>query len=175
MNLNKLKPWNWFKNEDNGGGGNVPVPRGAHPLSALQTEMDRVFDSFYRSFGGSMDFPDFGKLEKSLIRPVVDISEKKDQYRIKVEIPGVDKDDIHLRIEDDNTLVVSGEKKMEKDEKDGDFHCIETSYGSFQRLISLPADADHSGLKASFRNGVLTLSLPKLPESSSSARTIPIS
>jgi len=182
MNWNKLKPWNWFKKEqNNNGGASLPVRRTdytGHPLAHLHEDMDRLFDSFLQGWGlpslsRLMQLPEVGTWGGGLLRPRVDISENKSGYTIRVEIPGVEKEDIHLTIEDD-TLVIRGEKRQEKEDNDGGYHCVERSYGAFQRMISLPADADQEKLEARFRNGVLTIKLPRVPGAASRAREIAI-
>jgi HSP20 family protein len=181
MDWNKLKPWNWFKKEQNNESSNLPVRRAdhsQHPLARLHDDMDRLLDSFFESWG----MPSLarmgragerGLLPSGFLRPSVDISENKKGYTIRVEIPGVEKDDVKLTIEDD-TLLISGEKRQEKEDNDGGYHCVERSYGSFQRVISLPADADQEKLEAKFRNGVLTLTLPRKAGVQSNAREIAI-
>lgn len=176
MKLSQLKPWNWFKKESHAPAAESGRIPSLHSVSALQKEMDRLFEDFYR---GAIGFPRISgevreNMQSPFLRPVVDITEAGNQYRIRVEIPGVEKDDIHLGIEDD-TLVISGEKKMEKDEVDGDCHWNETSYGSFQRMLSLPEDACRDNLSATFKNGVLTITFSKMKNISASRQQIPIS
>ncbi|HSI83571.1 MAG TPA: Hsp20/alpha crystallin family protein [Candidatus Methylacidiphilales bacterium] len=187
MNLEKLNPWNWFRKEEeqprhNGGNSNSPVPvqqqsqsgLSSYPLMPLHQEIDRVFDNFLRGFGSALPRDDFFGRGLSLIKPQVDIAENSKNYTIRVEIPGVEKEDIHLLVEDD-TLIISGEKRQEKQEDGGSYHRIERSYGSFRRLISLPADADSEHIQADFRQGVLTVTLPRLAQVNTSAtRQIPV-
>jgi HSP20 family protein len=174
MNWNKLKPWNWFKKEQAAAASALPVRRGeyeTHPWAALHAELDRLLAPFWRGFAGPVG-PEWS-LESGWLRPSVDISENRKGYTIRVEIPGVEREDIHLTLEDD-TLVISGEKKQEQEANEGGYHCVERSYGAFRRLISLPADADQEKLDAKFRNGVLTITLPRREEAKSSAREIAI-
>lgn len=176
MNWEKLKPWNWFKKEQNNTRDSlVPVQRRdyeSHPLALLHQEMDRVFDSFWRGFGVPA-FPRYDSLMGGLLRPSLDIAESQSDNTIRVEVPGVEKGDIQLRLEDD-TLVISGEKRQEKEDKDGGYHCIERSYGSFRRLVTLPDDADRDKLEAAFRNGVLTITVPRTAAPAASGRQIAI-
>ncbi|PTY01411.1 Hsp20/alpha crystallin family protein [Verrucomicrobia bacterium LW23] len=190
MNLEKLNPWNWFKKEEQpANGSNSPVPvrqqqpgaggggLSSYPLMPLHQEIDRVFDSFLRGFGPpSLRRDDLFGRGLSLIKPHVDISENSKNYTIRVEIPGVEKEDINLSVEDD-TLIISGEKRQEKEEEDGGgYHWVERSYGSFRRLISLPQDADREHIQAAFRQGVLTVTLQRLATTArSTARQIPVS
>lgn len=181
MDWNKLKPWNWFKKEQsNDEAAMLPARRTnspPHPLARLHDDLDRLFDSF---FGGSgmpslarLNRPSWPGLASGFLRPSVDIAENKTGYTIRVEIPGVEKEDVKLTIEDD-TLLITGEKRQEKEGNDGGYHCVERSYGSFQRVISLPADCNHEKLEAKFRNGVLTITLPRKAGVKSNAREIAI-
>ena len=182
MDLNKLKPWNWFKKEQNPEASSLPVRRADyphHPMARLHEDMDRLFESFFHGRGTpSLSGPgasgERGLLSSGFLRPSVDISEGKKGYTIRVEIPGVEKENVKLSIEDD-TLLIRGEKRQEKEDSDGGYHCVERSYGSFQRMISLPADADQEKLDAKFRNGILTVTLPRLPGFKTQSREIAIS
>lgn len=92
--------------------------------------------------------------------PSADISETDTAYLIKAEIPGVNKEDVKVTIQD-GMLTIQGERKMEKEEKDKKFHRIERSYGSFMRSFRVPEDADESAVKAEFKDGVLNVTLNK--------------
>lgn len=92
--------------------------------------------------------------------PSVDISETDAAYLIKGEIPGVNKEDVKVTIQD-GMLTIQGERKMEKEEKGKKFHRVECSYGSFVRSFRVPDDADESAVKAEFKDGMLNVTLPK--------------
>ena len=92
--------------------------------------------------------------------PAVDLSENDSHYTITVEIPGVNKDDVHVELQDD-LLVISGEKKSEREEKKDRGRYLERSYGSFSRSFTLPGDADAERLEASFKDGVLKIRVPR--------------
>ncbi len=93
-------------------------------------------------------------------RPIVDLAETDESYEIRAEIPGMDKKDIEISFKD-NTLVLSGEKKMEKDETKKNYHHIERMYGKFQRSFSMPNDIQADKIEASYNNGILTVIIPK--------------
>ena len=95
--------------------------------------------------------------------PSVDINETKDAYVVKGELPGVDKDDVDISIED-NLLVIRGEKKFETESDEDKYHRKECVYGSFERSFSLPKQVDVSKVEASYKNGVLKLNIPKAEE-----------
>ncbi len=92
--------------------------------------------------------------------PNTDVVEEKDKYLVKVELPGLDKKDVDIKVED-NILSISGERKEEKEEKDARYHRIERRYGSFVRSFRLPETVNQNAIEASFKNGVLTVQLPK--------------
>jgi HSP20 family protein len=92
--------------------------------------------------------------------PTVDISETEGEYQIKAEIPEVRKEDVKVTLED-GVLTIQGERKQEKEEKGKKYHRIERSYGSFVRSFSLPDLIDEEKVKAEFKDGVLSLHLPK--------------
>ena len=127
-------------------------------ISSLQDEMNKMFDRFFR--GG--DFPDFGMDSGSWIPPI-DLSETGDKVTVKTEIPGIDPKEIDISIQD-NTLIIKGEKKAEKEEKDKNYYRMERRYGSFSRSISLPASVDVNKISAECKNGVLEINLQKKEE-----------
>jgi HSP20 family protein len=92
--------------------------------------------------------------------PLVDIAEDDNEYLIKAELPGIEKDQVKVSVED-GLLVISGERNSEKEEKNRKYHRVERSYGSFIRSFSLPDDADGTKVKAEFKNGILKVHLPK--------------
>ena len=100
------------------------------------------------------------------LKPTLDLGATDKEYTISMELPGVEANEVKLELVKD-TLKVSGEKRQEKEEKEKDFYRMERSYGSFQRVLSLPEDADQENIKAVFKNGVMTITLPRrsLPQS----------
>ena len=92
--------------------------------------------------------------------PALDFMEKEKEYLIKVEIPGMDKKDIEIEI-DNNTLILKGEKKSEKEEENEESYVCERCYGSFRREIKLPENCNEEKIEALYENGVLSLKLPK--------------
>lgn len=92
--------------------------------------------------------------------PLVDITEDPKEYLVKAELPEVKKDEIKISVQND-VLVISGERKYEKEEKDKKYHRIERAYGSFSRSFTIPEDADPEKVSAEFKEGVLHVHLPK--------------
>lgn len=125
-------------------------------LSNLRREMDRIWDSFF-SRGFELE-PLPGEWVPSL-----DISETADSIEVKAELPGMDPKDIEISLSGDN-LMIKGEKKQEKKEKSKNYHRVETRYGAFSRSISLPASVKSEDIKAVYKKGVLSISLPKKEE-----------
>jgi len=126
-------------------------------VSRLRSEMDRLWDEY---FGAGRRA--FRPMEEAWL-PAVDVSETGDKITIKAEIPGMEAKDIDISMVGD-TLVIKGEKKAEKEEKDENYHMVERSYGSFSRSMKLPATVDPDKVDASYKNGVLTIVLPKKEE-----------
>ena len=133
-------------------------------MTGLKQEMDRMFDRFFESKGD--EFPALGEWA-----PSMDISETKDSLVVKVEVPGMDEKDIQISLQE-NLLTVKGEKHQEKEEKEERYHRIERSYGAFTRSVRMPVAVDASRVTATFKNGLLTVTLPKTPAAKGTA--IPI-
>ncbi|HET7876339.1 MAG TPA: Hsp20/alpha crystallin family protein [Methylomirabilota bacterium] len=133
-------------------------------MANLKQEMDRLFDRFF-----DVKFEDFPALGEWA--PSLDISETKDALIVKVEIPGMDPKDVQVSLQE-NLLTIKGEKKQEKEEKDEHYHRIERSYGAFTRSVRLPVGVDGSKVNATFKNGLLAVTLPKTP--TAKGTTIPI-
>lgn len=113
---------------------------------------------------------DFG-LFKGAGYPAVDISEADDVVEVKAELPGMDPKDIDVSL-DHGVLTIKGEKRFEDEEKKGDYHRIERSYGSFARSFQLPHEVDEKQIKAEYKDGVLSLRLPKAPSAKPKRITI---
>ena len=92
--------------------------------------------------------------------PLVDITEDDKEYLIKADLPEVKKEDVKISVQD-GVLVISGERKYEKEEKGKKYHRVERSYGSFERSFTVPADAEEEKVSAQFKDGVLQVHLPK--------------
>jgi HSP20 family protein len=142
------------------------------PFRELQREMNRMFDDFFVDlpvFGGQKDRA-LGSLAFS---PAVDIAETDKELKVSVELPGIDEKDISVEL-DNATLIIRGEKSEEWEDKSKKWHVREQSYGSFQRLIPLPVNADSEQAKAKFEKGVLTISIPKLDDNQHQRKTVKI-
>lgn len=121
----------------------------------LQREIDRMFDRFR---GGIAD-----EGSPATFFPAVDILEEKDEYIVKVELPGVDKNDVKIMVRDD-ILTIRGEKKQEKQHKEANYQRVERAYGMFERSFTMPSSVRSDKIDATYNNGILTINLPKVEE-----------
>ena len=106
--------------------------------------------------------------------PSADITETDAAYLIKAEIPGVQKEDVKVTVQD-GMLTMQGERKMEKEEKGKKFHRIERSYGSFVRSFRIPDDADENSVKAEFKDGMLNVTLAKSAKAKAKSVNVSVS
>ncbi|MEN3037978.1 MAG: Hsp20/alpha crystallin family protein [Candidatus Kryptonium sp.] len=134
-----------------------PIRDLATEIFDLQREINKMFSRFFR------EFEEEEEIRVTRWSPRVDISETDDEYIVRAEIPGVNKDDIKITIKE-NMLTISGEKKQEKETKNENFHRIERVYGSFSRSFTLPGAVKVDKVEAKFKDGVLTIKLPKVEE-----------
>lgn len=126
-------------------------------------ELDEMHNRLSRFFGGrSLSRRSNGRENITLTEwtPLVDITEDDKEYLIKVELPEVRKNDLHVRVED-GVLTISGQRQFEKEEKSRRYHRVERAYGSFTRSFTLPDDADPQQVNAEFRDGVLSVHVAK--------------
>jgi HSP20 family protein len=126
-------------------------------LEKMRREMDRLWDSFFE------ERPRRRGEEIGEWLPSLDVSETKGDLVVKAEIPGIDPKDIDISLTND-LLTIKGEKKQEKEEKEENYHLIERSYGSFTRSIRLPKEVQSDKINASYKNGLLKITLPKSEE-----------
>ncbi|TFI57135.1 Hsp20/alpha crystallin family protein [Sphingomonas parva] len=160
MNMRDLIPWGrqsstapvQYQNQDN-------------PIVGFRREVDRLFDDLFR---GSL--PSLGLGGSLAAWPNVELSETDREIRITAEVPGMSEKDVELLMED-GVLTIRGEKKSETEDKDRGYS--ERYYGRFERRIALPSNVDEQGANANFKDGVLTVTLPKSAEADG-GRRIPI-
>lgn len=205
MDLEKLKPWNWFKHEENSDSlipasrseisvNNASTSLDKKPVSGdpfssllqLQQEVEHMFDSVRRSFGLPSSLgqtrisPVFGGslLDNTALgafHAKLDVSGGDREYEVSIELPGLSEDDVHLDIQG-NVLTIQGKKEeVNEENKDKQYYRVERSVGSFLRTLSLPDDADVNKINANMKNGVLTLVIPRELSSTEGKKSIPIS
>ncbi len=92
--------------------------------------------------------------------PAVDIKENENELILKADVPEVDMKDVDIKVEN-GTLTIRGERKVDSEKKEGSWHRLERSYGRFERAFALPETVDFEAVKADYKNGVLTITLPK--------------
>ena len=119
-------------------------------------------DIFGKRFSDIMDefFSDTVATRQQAFAPSINISETDKQYLIDVEVPGVDKNNIELNVEN-NTLTISGEREFEKRDEGKHYHRVESSYGSFSRSFTLPDNVKDDSIQATYNNGILNISIDK--------------
>ena len=132
-------------------------------LMDVEREFSKLFNSFNNRFGFDDAKNNSDELENAVWSPLTDISENKDQYLLKMDLPGVTKSDLKLSYED-GQLKISGERKQEKEDKDSKYHRIERTYGKYFRSFTLPKQIQAENIKAEFKDGQLTVTIPKSEE-----------
>lgn len=140
-------------------------------MARFSEEMDRLFEDF--GFGGGFLVPSSGSFQNSMWSPLTEVFEREGQLVIQADLPGMSKDDINIDIEEDQ-IVIRGERHNEREENREGFYHSERSYGSFYRSIPLPQNIDSEQANATFRNGVLEITMP-LPEERQRKRRLEIS
>lgn len=168
MAIRSLVPWGRVRR-------GIPVRRvNAVPYYGLSRNFDRLFDEFFNEFAGFGLRPvDRSAGSLSAFNPKIDVSETEAEIRIAAELPGLDENDIEVSVADD-VLTISGEKKAEKEDEGENYHRLERSYGSFKRSLALSNEIDTDQIEAVFKNGVLTVTLPKTPEAQEEVKKIEV-
>jgi HSP20 family protein len=152
MSLMNILPWRRKESQ-------APVHQEAElPLTRFERDMNRMFDDFFSGFGLAPS--DFGERGWSAFNPQVDIVDSEKEIKISVELPGIKEKDIDVSLSRD-TLTISGEKRQEIEDKDQNYYRMERSYGSFKRAIPIPCAVKAANIEATFKNGVLSIVLPK--------------
>jgi HSP20 family protein len=148
------------------------------PFDSLRREVDRLFDRFdggfwrlpFRHRQSALDL--FWGAQKATF-PATDVAEKEQAYEITAELPGLDLKDVDIKLSN-GYLIISGEKREEKEEKRRDYHLSERHYGAFERSFLVPDSVDAEKISAQFDKGVLTVTLPKKPSAQTPERRIEI-
>ena len=147
------------------------------PFDELHDRIDRIFNDFSRGFGMPDLLGNGGRMGQFMgggqLMPSMEMHEADGKVMISAELPGVDEKDVDISVKDD-MLTISGEKKSEKEFKEGEGYRTERSYGSFSRSVSLPFHIDPDAVEARFERGVLKLTIPKPPEAQQQVKKIQI-
>lgn len=185
MSVKKWIPWNWFKKEEEDAGQTVPVQRHSdgkrenanyNPIAQFHHEVDRLFDQAFRGFGLSpfnFNQPRIPHITDGMIMPTLDLAATDSAYTATLEVPGVAEGDVKVEIAND-IMTIRGEKKQENEERGKDYYRMERSYGSFQRTLSLPEDADQEKIKANFERGILTVTMQRKARPKTDVRQIEV-
>ena len=166
MVMKYMTPWKW---------GSRDVSEGreyeGHPVDIFRREMDRLFDDFFRGFG----LRTFGGEEElsGTFNPQVNMTEDEKSIQVTAELPGMDEKDIEINLSRDS-ITIKGEKKEETEQKDKGVYYLERSFGSFMRMLPLPQEVDSDKADASFKKGVLKITLPKLEREKQTHKKISI-
>jgi len=129
------------------------------PWASRQQEVSRLLNDFFGDHFFSAPLS-----EAQRWSPALDLSETDDAVIVKAELPGIDAKDVEIQLHED-VLTIRGEKKEEKEEKTSDVHWVERTFGTFERSIRLPGSIKGAEAKATFKNGILTITLAKAEES----------
>ena len=137
---------------------------GNDPFSMMRREMDRLFDEFRGVRGG---------LYEGGFAPAVNVRQTDKGVEVTAELPGIDEKNVDVSIAD-NVLTIRGEKKDEKEQKEGGWQMSERSFGSFVRTIPMPMEVDEDKVSAQFKNGVLTVMLPTASDAERKTKKIDV-
>jgi HSP20 family protein len=159
----------------------VTKPSEWQPFEALRNQVDRMLHDFQTGFlqaptyRSLLDIEPFWRRDLGFnVTPAIDIVEKDKAFEVTAELPGIDVKNIDLQLSD-NVLTIKGEKQEEREEKAKDRYVSERRYGSFRRSLQVPGNIDTDKIEASFKDGILTVTLPKSPEAEKKQKTIPVS
>ena len=167
MPIQKLVPWRREKDP-------LPVRRRHRqdPLLDFRYQVSNLFDNFFdQPFNLSPFFEESSLVDE--FSPRMDVMESDQEITITAELPGLEAEDIRIT-QDMNTLQISGEKRAEKEEKGKRYYRTERSYGAFSRSIPLPEVVDENKIEATYKRGVLKISIPKKPEAQEITKRIPV-
>jgi HSP20 family protein len=150
------------------------------PFDGLRREIDRLFEDFHpidwgRSIRGralGWDLPVLRRPDWPLA-PAIDVSETERAFEVKVELPGMDEKNVEVKVHN-GTLTIKGEKSEEEETTEKEYYLCERRFGSFQRSFRLPEGADSDRIDAGFARGVLTVTIPKTPETLKKEKKIAI-
>ena len=126
--------------------------REMNPLTRIHDEMDDLFGNFFEKW----DLPIMNKGRW----PALDVVENDNEFVVKAEVPGCKAEDIDISV-NNNRLIISGEKKQDEEKKEKNYYHLERSYGSFRREINLGSEIDANKIDATYKDGILSIKLPK--------------
>lgn len=154
-----------FNNQKNKGVNTMTLVK-FNPMRDLvdfEREFNKMFNTFENRFGISRSKDEENEYENAVWMPLTDIFEDKDKYTLKLDLPGIKKDDVKISFVD-GRLSISGERTQESEQKDSKCHRIERSFGRYYRSFNLPEHVQSDKINAEFKDGQLTISVPKAEE-----------
>ena len=165
----KLMPWRRDRTDS------AMTRQEDNPFLDLHRRMNEVFADFFADGGDDLLWPrGFSRVAGIATMPKVDVAETDTEVVVKADLPGLDEQHVEVTLDND-LLTIRGRREEEKSEKQRSYHLVERAYGEVQRTLRVPANVDREKVKAAFRNGVLTVTLPKTPEARANTRRIEIS
>jgi len=129
----------------------------------IEREFNRMFNTWGSRFGLTKKSDIDDEYENAVWMPLTDIAEDNDSYYLKVDLPGISKEDVKISYKE-GTVCISGERKQEKESKDAKYHRIERSFGKYYRSFNVPKEIKEDKIKAEFKDGQLAVTLPKAEE-----------
>lgn len=129
-------------------------------------QLDEVGSELDRAFGWAFQNPWWPTLREDGFAPAADVTEDENHFTVHVDLPGMKQSDIDVTI-DGSTLTIQGEKKRESEVNQDNYYRVERNYGKFSRSFTLPSSVDSSKIEANYKDGVLTISIPKTAEARS--------
>ncbi len=166
MAMRYLTPFRWGRRS-------LPATRDeqGYPLDVFQREMNRLFDDFFKGTGIKPWAEEMESL--GAFTPQVNMVEDEKSIQVSAELPGLDEKDVEISLSKDS-LTIKGEKKEETEHKDKGAYYLERSFGSFTRVLPMPKDVNTEKAEATFKKGVLTITVPKLEKEKQSQKKIRI-
>jgi HSP20 family protein len=163
MAIRDLIPWN-------GGHRDIASRRGSQAMQALHSDIDRLFEDFFHM----ADLPGIPMLDHELASAAaVDVRDAGKEIEVKAELPGLKEEDIEVTVSD-GALLIRGEKKDEREQQNAGYMLRERSFGRIERMIPLPDGVDSGAAHASFKHGVLTVTIPKTAQAQSAVKKIAV-
>jgi HSP20 family protein len=145
------------------------IPREMIFFSDMERRMEGLFDQVFGPSLVTYVMPE----TRGVFSPRTDIKETKKDFKIVSEMPGMDPNDIEVSV-DHGILTITGEKKVDKEETEGDYHHVERSYGCFTRSITLPDTVDMDHIESTYKKGLLMVTLPKTKKGMEGSKKIPV-
>ena len=146
----------------------IPVSREPAPFGSVFGDVDRLVDDFWRGFGVGP-----AVVEEGGFAPRIDVSETDHEYRVTAELPGLEEKDFDVALDGD-ILTLKGEKRASSEEEKDGYRHVERVHGRFERSLRIAGDFDAAKVKAAYKHGVLTVTLPKSAQAQERSRAIPV-